>query len=110
MSLRVNSLALSAISSLRVATLAIKRHDRCLSQQLRNALSSVALNIAEAEYSDPGTKRSRLHYAAGSANEARSALTVALAWHYVSETDVATGLANLDQVIAVLYRLLHPRR
>jgi len=58
----------------------------------------MALNIGEAAYSDPGTKRARLHTAAGSTNESRSALAVAIAWAYVSERDTRDGLALLDRV------------
>jgi len=43
----------------------------------------MVLNIAESEYSDPGNKRARLFTAAGSANESRSAVRVAVAWGYV---------------------------
>lgn len=110
MSLHVHTLALQAITQRRPAVLAVRRHDRSLAEQLRTALSSVALNIGEAEYSDPGTKRARLHTAAGSANESRSALAVATAWQYVGERDVAEGLALLDRVLAMLFRLLHGRR
>ena len=57
----------------------IKRHDRSLADQLVRAASSVALNVAEAEYSDPGNKRARLFTAAGSASETRAVLRVAVA-------------------------------
>jgi four helix bundle protein len=110
MSLAVHALALRAIAELRPAVLGVKRHDRQLAEQLRAALSSMALNIGEAEYSDPGTKRARFHTAAGSANESRSALAVARAWQYVSEADVAEGLVLLDRVVAMFFRLLHGRR
>lgn len=107
--LAVHAIALAAIRSLRPAVTRIQRHDRSLAQQLRDALSSVALNIGEASYSDPGNKRARFHTAAGSANESRSALSVALAWGYVSEEEIAEGLALLDRVVAMLFRLVNGR-
>jgi four helix bundle protein len=112
MSLHVHSLALEAVTELRAVVVRVQRHDRALADQLRRALSSMALNLGEAAYSDPGTKRARLHTAAGSANESRSALAVAVAvaWGYVAERDTAPGLALLDRVVAMLWRLLHPRR
>lgn len=110
MSLRVHSLALESIACLRSVVVKVQRHDRALASQLRDALSSMALTIGEAEYSDPGTKRARLHTAAGSANEARSALAVAVAWGTVSAEDTEVGLRLLDRVVAMLWRLLHPRR
>jgi four helix bundle protein len=110
MSLHVHSLSLQAISELRSVVQKIQRHDRALAAQLRDALSSMALNIGEAEYSDPGTKRARLHTAAGSANESRSALAVAAAWAYVTREDMQEGLVLLDRVLGMLFRLLHPKR
>ena len=110
MSLEVHAVALQAITVLRPVVIQVQRHDRALAAQLRDALSSMALNIGEAAYSDPGTKRARLHTAAGSTNESRSALAVATAWSYVSERDTAAGLALLDRVVAMLFRLLHGRR
>lgn len=110
MSLQVHSLALQAVTELRSVVVSVQRHDRALADQLRRALSSMALNLGEAAYSDPGTKRARLHTAAGSANESRSALAVAVAWGYVAERDLDAGLALLDRVVAMLWRLLHPRR
>ena len=109
MSLHVHSLALQSVSELRSVVLRVQRHDRALADQLRRALSSMALNLGEAAYSDPGTKRARLHTAAGSANESRSALAVAVAWGYVAERECVAGLASLDRVMAMLWRLLHPR-
>ena len=109
MSLHVHSLAISAISSFKPALLAIRRHDRNLASQLRNALTSVALNIGEAEYSDPGTMRTRLHSAAGSANEVRSSIAVAIAWGYVKNHEVAEGLDFINRTLAMLFRLIHGR-
>jgi four helix bundle protein len=109
MSLRVHSLAVETITELRPVVQKVQRHDRALASQLRESLSSMALNIGEAEYSDPGTKRARLHTAAGSANESRSALAVAVAWGYVAAKDMQGGLTLLDRVLAMLWRLLHPK-
>lgn len=109
MSRHVHSLALEALAELRPVVARVQRHDRALADQLRRALSSMALNVGEAAYSDPGTERARLHNAAGSTNESRSALAVAIAWGYVAERDCVAGLALLDRVVAMLFRLLHPR-
>ena len=65
------------------------------------------LNIAEGEYSDPGTKRARFHSAAGSAGETRAALRVATCWRYVADEQARTSLALLDRVLGMLWRLNH---
>ena len=109
MALIVHQVALDTIVSLRPLMSGIQRRDRSLAVQLTRAASSIALNIAEAEYSDPGTRRARFHTAAGSANETRSALAVAIAWGYVTTEQSRASLALLDRIIATLWRLLHGR-
>jgi four helix bundle protein len=69
----------------------------------------MVLNIGEGAYSDPGNQRARLSTAAGSANEARVALRLAGAWGYSTKDDTIAADAQLDIVIAKLYRLLHRR-
>jgi four helix bundle protein len=67
----------------------------------------MVLNIAESEYSDPGNKRARLFTAAGSTNESRSAVRLAIAWGYITSERAADVLARLDRVMAVLWKLTH---
>ena len=105
MPLKVHQVALETITALRPLMPRIRRHDRSLAVQLARAASSTVLNIGEAEYSDPGNRRARLHSAAGSANESRSALLVAVAWGYVSEQQARPAAEYLDRVVAMLYRL-----
>ena len=110
MSLQVRTLALEAIQALAPIASAIARHDRSLATQLRTAASSVVLNIAESEQSDPGNARARLHTAAGSARETRAALQLASAWGYVERERMLGADQLLDRVSAMLWRLLHSKR
>ena len=105
MSLIVHEAALELISELRPLIPAISRHDKNLALQLRRCASSVVLNIAEGECSDPGTKRARFHTAAGSASETRAALQVASCWRYVSDGEAQSSLALLDRVLGMLWSL-----
>jgi len=107
MALKVHQVALETITALRPLIPRIRRHDRSLAIQLTRAASSAVLNIGEAEYSDPGNRRARLHSAAGSANESRSALLVALAWGYLSRMQAEPASRRLDRVIAMLWKLTH---
>jgi hypothetical protein len=66
------------------------------------------LNIAEAEYSDPGNKRARFFTAAGSANEALAALNVAVAWGHFAAADAAVAEGLLRRVLQMLWRLTRP--
>jgi four helix bundle protein len=76
-----------------------------LGEQIRHALSSVALNIGEGSGNEGGTRIARYSTAAGSNAEVRAALRVAVAWGYVSGTEVAAGEQLLDRIAAMLYRL-----
>jgi four helix bundle protein len=107
MKLQVHEMAITIIEALAPLAPLVARHDRDLASQLRRAASSMALNIAESEYSDPGNRRARLFTAAGSTNESRSALRVAVAWGYIPVGRATEVLAQLDQVMAILWRLTH---
>lgn len=110
MALHVHSVALEAVVALRPIVTQLLRHDRSLGEQLRRAASSMALNIGEAEASDPGNSRARLRSAAGSTAESRSALRLAIAWGYLKPEAVAEADRQLDRVAAMLYRLTARRR
>ena len=105
MALIVHQRALDAVSAIAPLATAIRRRDRSLADQLRRSASSIVLNIAEGEYSDPGTSRARFHSAAGSANETRAALQLAAAWGYVDSGRVNAIDAKLDEVIRMLWPL-----
>ena len=107
MAFQVEQMAYELITALQPLQQRIKRHDRSLADQLTRAASSVALNIAESNYSDPGNQRARLFTAAGSANETRAALRVATAWSYCSSKEAESPLALLDSIVAILWRLTH---
>jgi four helix bundle protein len=96
---------IAAIEILRPVVGRIRREDRELGDQLRDALTSVALNIAEENQSQGGHRVARFSTAAGSNGEARTGLRVAVAWGYVQATDTQPGEILLDRVAAMLYRL-----
>ncbi|HEX8793435.1 MAG TPA: four helix bundle protein [Polyangiaceae bacterium] len=102
---QVLDFAIAAIETLRPVVARIRQCDRDLGEQIRRALSSVALNIGEALGSDSGNRLARFSTAAGSNSEVRAALRVAVAWQYVSARDVEAGEQLLDSVAAMLYRL-----
>jgi four helix bundle protein len=101
----VGRVALEMVEALQPVVSRIKRQDRSLADQLVRAAGSVVLNVAEADYSDPGNKRSRLFTAAGSANEVRAAVELAVAWKYCPRGDIEAAQQLLDRVSAMLWRL-----
>ena len=88
--------ALETITLARPLVEAVFRRDRDLGAQLRRALSSVALNIAEATGNQAGNARLRYETARGSLYEARTALRVAVAWGYVADESARAALESLD--------------
>jgi len=97
--------AIRAIEVLRPVVARIRQCDRDLGEQLRRALSSAALNVAEGNRSEGGNRLSRFSTAAGSNSEARAALRVAVAWGYVEVSDIQPGDALLDRLGGLLHGL-----
>jgi len=87
--------AIQVIGVARPIVETVSRRDRDLGSQLRRALSSVALNLAEGLGTEGGNARLRFETARGSLNEARAALRVAAAWGYVSEESAREVLEPL---------------
>ncbi|MEM9489504.1 MAG: four helix bundle protein [Myxococcota bacterium] len=99
--------SLDFIRLLRPLIRILERHDKSLAKQLRDAASSVALNLAEGRRR-VGKDRAHLwRIAAGSADEARTCLHVAEAWGYLAEDDSREALEPLDRVLAITWRLTH---
>jgi four helix bundle protein len=107
MEFKIQSLSIQLIEALRPLVPTIKRHDRALADQLTRAATSVALNIAESNYSDPGTRKSRLFTAAGSANEVRAGLRVAVAWGYCTLAQAEGARLLLERIVPMLWKLTH---
>ena len=105
--LQVAELSFQLIEELRPLVAEIKRRDRSLADQLMRAASSVALNIAEAQKSDGGNMRARFFTAAGSANESRAALRVAVGWRHITPESAAPARQRLDHIVAILWKLTH---
>jgi four helix bundle protein len=98
-------LSIDAIQTLRPVVAGIRRFDRDLADQLRRALTSISLNLAEGNRSQGGHRVARFSTAAGSASEARAALRVAVAWGYVRVAEIDAGDAILDRVGGMLHGL-----
>jgi four helix bundle protein len=105
MALQVAEYSFQVIAAVRPLVARIRRQDRSLADQLVRAASSVALNIGEADMSDPGNQRARFYTAAGSANESLYALRVAVAWGYVRAEEIEAVSQLLGSMIRMLGKL-----
>ena len=101
--------SLEVIASLRSVVPRIESNDRDLADQIRRAASSVTLNLGEGQRSLKGNKAKHYAIAHGSANEVLSGLRTAVAWGWLEETSVSDAFGKLDRLLALLWRLTHPR-
>ena len=105
MALYVATLSIELIETLRPLVPRIKQKDKSLADQIMRAASSIALNIGEAELSDPGNRRARFFTAAGSAGETLTAVKVAIAWGYLRNQEGDAAIAQLRRIIGIPWRL-----
>ena len=98
-------LSLEVIGALRPVVPKIKAGHKDLADQLMRAANSVALNLGEAELSDPGNRRARLFSAAASAKESLTALRIAGEWGFVTAEQVEPAAGLLRRIIAILWKM-----
>jgi four helix bundle protein len=75
---------------------ALNRNDRDLASQVRRALSSVGLNLAEGLGTRSGNSRLRFETALGSLREVRAGIRIAVAWGHVSAANATALVESLD--------------
>lgn len=105
MPFQVAELSIELIEVLAPLMPRIKQRDKSLAEQLSRAATSVALNLGEAQLSDPGNRKARLFSAAGSANETLTGLRVAIAWRHLPAKDAQPALALLRRIVAILWKM-----
>ncbi len=98
--------------ALQIATLArplveaIQRTRPDLASQDRRAVSSIALNAAEARGNAGGNTRVRLESALGSLYEAQAGIRLAIAWGYFSQVAANEVLASMNCLGGQIYGLV----
>jgi four helix bundle protein len=99
--------SLDLVRSLRRPEERLRVRDRALSEQIRRAASSIGLNLAEGRRRAGADRLHAWRIAAGSAEEVRAALRVAVAWGDLQVAEVSEALLLLDRLLAMLWRLTH---
>ena len=103
-------IALEAARRLGPSLAAVRQRDRDLEKQMRRATQSIVLNLSEG---DRRRSQDRLHLfriAAGSAAEVKAALDLAEAWGYLNKAQAEPARDQLDQLLAVCWRLTERRK
>ena len=100
-------LALEVIRSLRRPVEIIRKRNPKLADQIVDSASSSAANLAEGSGRRAGNRRYHFQVAAGSAEETRAHLRVALAWGWIEPIDIAGAMSFIDRELAVIWRLTH---
>ena len=85
--------SLQLVRALRLPVIRLRRRNRSLSDQIRRAASSLPLNLAEGRRRSGGDRAHHWRIAAGSAEELRTALRVAIAWGDVEDQEVSDARA-----------------
>ena len=98
--------ALSVVEMARPLVETIQRKDRDLASQLRRAISSVVLNLAEGFGTAQGNSRLRFETARGSLNEAQAGIRVAVAWGYVSDASASPVVESMHCLGGRVYGLV----
>ncbi|MEZ4261873.1 MAG: four helix bundle protein [Polyangiaceae bacterium] len=85
--LRIYDVIIDTVAGLRPVMERVGQHDAELARQMRRALASVALNVAEGSSSRGRNRGARYHTAAGSMREVGAAIDVAVALGYIDGVD-----------------------
>jgi four helix bundle protein len=87
----------------------VAQHDRDLASQLRRAGASAPSCLSEGAQRAGKDRLQLYRTAGGSAAEVRTQVELAVAWGYLGESAAAPVLALADRVVAMAWRLTHPR-
>lgn len=98
-------LALGVIALVRKLLPSIRQRDPRLASHIRDAASSVALNLGEGNRRQGRDRVHLWNVASGSAEEVRTALRVAVAWGYLGDKAVRDTLGRIDHLQAILWKL-----
>jgi four helix bundle protein len=106
--LEIYGVALHMAADLKPVMTEIGKSDTDLAKQMRRAVTSVVLNIAEGMGSFGGHRRLRYQTALGSMRESVACVEVALKLDYLDELDAAIA-DRMQHVIAALINLVVKR-
>ncbi len=98
--------SLDFVRSLRRPLAMIRRKDKKLHDQIRDAASSASLHSSEGSGRVGGDRLHLFRVSYSSAREACAGLQTAEAWGYLSESDIRRSLEIGDRLLGLLWGLL----
>ena len=108
MTLRIYPVVLELVRDVRGQLPKIRQHDPDLARQLRRAVTSVPLNLAEGMHSRGKNRTTRYHAAMGSVREVLACFEVAEALGYINE--IEPDIVNRHrQILGTLVKLVRPK-
>jgi four helix bundle protein len=103
--LKIYGVILEVVGELRAVVGQIERRDGDLARQMRRAMCSVALNVAEGMGSGGRNRPARYHTALGSMQETMACIEVSVALGYIESVDA--GLVDrMRKIVGTLVRLV----
>ena len=100
-----SDVALQFVASVRPVVEMVADRDANLADQLRRAVTSAALNTAEAGRREGRDRHHRARIAAAEAQEVKAALEIAAAWGALTDADLVDARALADRVGRITYAL-----
>ena len=88
----------------------IQKHDRDMVGQLKRAGTSAPACLSEGAQRAGKDRLQMYRTSGGSAAEIRTHVQVAIAWGYVTTEAAADTLNLADRLVAMTWRLCHPKR
>jgi four helix bundle protein len=101
--LRIYDVILGIVRDLRPVLESVAQHDADLARQMRRALTSVPLNVAEGASSRGRNRAARYHTGAGSMREVIAGIDVAVALAYI-ESPAPTLIDSMGLVVGTLMK------
>lgn len=108
--LEVRKIALEAATAAKKPMEEVRKRRAEMGDQIERALMSMVLNLGEASRRIGKDRTNRFRFASGSAQEALDAFELSVAWGWVREEQAKPVVILLDRVLAMTWRLEHPRK
>ena len=88
----------------------IHGYDSELASQIRRAWVRAAMNAGEAQHRRGAKQVNRFDDAMGEAREAHTGLRMALAFSLIEQERAERVIDRVDRIVAILFKLSHPKR